>query len=290
MIRPREILSGPIPKVRRSDESPPLQRRRSFPFPLKQLLSLSMVLMVTPFPSRFRPPPDPPPPDLPPWSLCKSRPFKARFLIVPPEPPEPPDVPLLLAPLLHTLESSINPVVFLPRCSSLVPVAVASPLRFQHSSSFQLEPQFIFAETSSLLVKLSKGVSCLKMSPLPLNEDIVLPLNLTLPQFEDVASDRDLLSLPLYEDVTLCSPPLVALPSASSAGFSKLQEIWDSIVLFSTLHSGMDLNEIAGCLLSNLATLFSPLSFNFYQCTALCLAVAIAMCVFFRLCSSITLF
>ncbi|KAH0919295.1 hypothetical protein HID58_026955 [Brassica napus] len=319
-------LSGPIPKVRRSYEFPPLQRRRSFPFPLKQLLSLSMVLMVTPFPSRFRPPPDPPPPDLPPWSLCKSRPFKARFLIVPPEPPEPPDVPLLLAPLLQTLESSINPVVFLPRCSSLVPVAVASPLRFfastigltgtvfgfQHSSSFQLEPQFIFAETSSLLVKLSKGfvsvslwnksylyepclvlgVSCLKMSPLPLNEDIVLPLNLILPQFEDVASDRslplyedgasDLLSLPLYEDV--------ALPSASSAGFSKLQEIWDSIVLFSTLHSGMDLNEIAGCLLTNLATLFSPLSFNFYQCTALCLAVAIAMCVFFRLCSSITLF
>ncbi|CDY29464.1 BnaA06g15060D [Brassica napus] len=309
--------------------------------------------MVTPFPSRFRPPPDPPPPDLPPWSLCKSRPFKARFLIVPPEPPEPPDVPLLLAPLLQTLESSINLVVFLSRFSSPVPVSVASPLRFQHSSSFQLEPQFIFAETSSLLVKLSKGVSCLKMSPLPLNEDIVLPLNLILPQFEDVASDR---SLPLYEDdVTLCSAPLVpqygvgtrtfallalvsmvsgtdasknrglgwcihgmdeahdsqssarilyvvstfaakaltlqvALPSASSAGFSKLQEIWDSIVLFSALHSGIDLNEIAGCLLTNLATLFSPLSFNFYQCTALCLAVAIAMCVFFRLCSSITLF
>ncbi|WZY98987.1 hypothetical protein YC2023_071316 [Brassica napus] len=328
-VRPRKILSGPISKVHRSDESPPLQRRRSFPFPLKQLLSLSMVLMVTPFSSRFRPPPDPPPPDLPPWSLCKSRPFKARFLIVPPEPP---DVPLLLAPLLQTLESSINPVVFLPRCSSPVPVDVASPLRFfastigltgtvfvsfgvcvstawcrfQHSSSFQLEPQFIFAETSSLLVKLSKGivsvsswnksylyepclvlgVSCLEMSPLPLNEDIALPLNLILPQFEDVASNRslplyedvasDLLSLPLYEDVTLCSPPLVpqygvahdsqssarilyvvstlaaealtlqvALPSASSAGFSKLQEIWDSIVLFSALHSGMDLNEIA---------------------------------------------
>uniref|UniRef100_M4DSC5 Uncharacterized protein n=1 Tax=Brassica campestris TaxID=3711 RepID=M4DSC5_BRACM len=354
-----------------------------------------MVLMVTPFSSRFRPPPDPPPPDLPPWSLCKSRPFKARFLIVPPEPP---DVLLLLAPLLQTLESSINPVVFLPRCSSPVPVDVASPLRFfastigltgtvfvsfgvcvstawcrfQHCSTFQLEPQFIFAETSSLLVKLSKGivsvsswnksylyepclvlgVSCLEMSPLPLNEDIALPLNLILPQFEDVASDR---SLPLYEDVTLCSPPLVpqygvgtrtfvllalvsmvsgtdaskngglgwcihgmdeahdarssarilyvvstlaaealtlqvALPSASSAGFSKLQEIWDSIVLFSALHSGMDLNEIAGCLLTNFATLFNPLSFNFYQCTALCLAVTIAICVFFRLCSSITLF
>ncbi|KAH0904206.1 hypothetical protein HID58_043709 [Brassica napus] len=135
-VRPKEILSGPIPKGHRSDESPPLQRR-SFPFPLKQLLFLSLVLMVTPFLSRFRPPPDPPPPDLPPWSLCKSRPFTARFLIVPPEPP---DAPLLLAPLLQTLESSINPVVFLPRCSSPVPVAAASPLRFQHSSSFQLEP------------------------------------------------------------------------------------------------------------------------------------------------------
>ncbi|CAN6886405.1 unnamed protein product, partial [Brassica oleracea] len=53
-----------------------------------------MVVMVTSFSSRFRPPPDPLP-----WSLCKSRP-----------------------------------------------------------SSFQLEPPFIFAETSSLLVKLSKGI------------------------------------------------------------------------------------------------------------------------------------
>ncbi|XP_048592746.1 uncharacterized protein LOC125576524 [Brassica napus] len=307
-VRPREILSGPIPKVRRSDESPPLQRRRSFPFPLKQLLSLSMVLMVTPFPSRFKPPPDPPPPDLPPWSLCKSRPFKARFLIVPPEPPEPPDVPLLLAPLLHTLESSINPVVFLPRCSSLVPVAVASPLRFfasnigltgtvfglfgvcvstawcrfQHSSSFQLEPQFIFAETSSLLVKLSKGNDASKNGGLG-----------WCIHGMDEAHDSQSSARILYVVSTFAAEALtlqVALPSASSAGFSKLQEIWDSIVLFSALHSGMDLNEIAGCLLSNLATLFSPLSFNFYQCMALCLAVAIAMCVFFRLCSSITLF
>ncbi|KAF2542730.1 hypothetical protein F2Q68_00032004 [Brassica cretica] len=202
------------------------------------------------------------------------------------------------------------------------------------------------------------------MSPLPLNEDLALPLNLLLPQFEDVASDQSLplyenvardLSLPLYEDVTLCSPPLVpqygvgirtfvllalvsmvsgtdasknggfgwcihsmdeahdsqsssrvlyvvstlatealtlqvALPSASSAGFSKLQVILDSIVFFSALLLGMDLNEIAGSLLTNFATLFIPLSFNLYQCATLCLAVASAMYVFFRLCSSITLF
>nr|VDD46223.1 unnamed protein product [Brassica oleracea] len=50
-----------------------------------------MVVMVTSFSSRFRPPPDPLP-----WSLCKSRPFKARFLIVPLEPP---DVPFPLVPL-----------------------------------------------------------------------------------------------------------------------------------------------------------------------------------------------
>ncbi|CAN6886407.1 unnamed protein product [Brassica oleracea] len=206
------------------------------------------------------------------------------------------------------------------------------------------------------------------MSPLLLNEDLALPLNLLLPLYEDVARD---MSLPLYDttrkqlvsygrfrrksDVTLCSPPLVpqygvgirtfvllalvsmvsgtdasknggfgwcihgmdeahdsqsssrvlyvvstlaaealtlqvVLPSASSAGFSKLQVISDSIVLFSALHSEMDLNEIAGCLLTNLATLFSPLSFNLYQCATLCLAVASAMYVFFRLCFSITLF
>ncbi|KAH0904205.1 hypothetical protein HID58_043708 [Brassica napus] len=109
----------------------------------------------------------------------------------------------------------------------------------------------------------------------------------------DEAHDSQSFARILYGVSTLAAEALtlqVALPSASSAGFSKLQEIWDSIVLFSALHSGMDLNEIAGCLLTNLATLFSPLSFNFYQCTALCLAVAIAMCVFFRLCSSITLF
>ncbi|XP_033141603.1 uncharacterized protein LOC117132123 [Brassica rapa] len=263
-VRPRKILSGPIPKVRRSDESPPLQRRRSFPFPLKQLLSLSMVLMVTPFPSRFRPPPDPPPTDLPTWSLCKSRPFKARFLIVPPEPPEPPDVPLLLAPLLQTLESSINPVVFLPRCTSPVPVAVASPLRFfastigltgtvfvsfgvcvstawcrfQHSSSFQLEPQFIFAETSFLLVKLSKGTDASKNGGLG-----------WCIHGMDEAHDSQSSARILYVVSTLAAEALtsqVVLPSASSAGFSKLQEIWDSIVLFSALHSGMDLNEIAG--------------------------------------------
>ncbi|XP_013584252.1 PREDICTED: uncharacterized protein LOC106293123 [Brassica oleracea var. oleracea] len=76
-----------------------------------------MVVMLTSFSSRFRPPPDPPHPDPLLWSLCKSRPFKARFLIVPPEPPESPDVPFSLAPPLQTIESSVNPVIFLPRCS-----------------------------------------------------------------------------------------------------------------------------------------------------------------------------
>lgn len=106
----------------------------------------------------------------------------------------------------------------------------------------------------------------------------------------DEAHDSQSSSRILYVVSALAAEALtlkVALPSASSAGFSKLQVILDSIVLFSALHSGMDLNEIAGC---SLATLFSPLPFNFYQCTTLCLAVAIAMCVFFKLCSSITIF
>ncbi|CAN6925068.1 unnamed protein product [Brassica oleracea] len=109
----------------------------------------------------------------------------------------------------------------------------------------------------------------------------------------DEAHDSQSSSRVLYVVSTLASEALtlqVALPSASSAGFSKLQVISDSIVFFSALLLGMDLNEIAGSLLTNLATLFIPLSFNLYQCATLCLAVASAMYVFFRLCSSITLF
>ncbi|CAG7864845.1 unnamed protein product [Brassica rapa] len=207
--------------MHRSDESPPLQRRRSFLFPLKQLCSLSMVLMVTSFLSRFRPPPDPPP-----WSLCMSRPFKARSHVVPPEPP---DVPFLLAPPLQNVKSSVNPVVFLPRCSS------------------PISAQFLFSARAT----------------------VYLCRNLLSSRILNVVSTLAAEALTLQ----------VALPSASSAGFSKLQVISDSIVLFSALHSWMDLNKIAGCLLTNLATLFCPLSFNFYQCTSLCLAVAIAMCV-----------
>ncbi|KAG2322046.1 hypothetical protein Bca52824_015259 [Brassica carinata] len=83
-----------------------------------------------------------------------------------------------------------------------------------------------------------------------------------------------------------------ALLSASFAGLSKLQVISDTNVFFFALCSGMDLNGIACCLLdiTNLATLFTPLSFKFYQCTAVCMAVAFAMYVFSRLCYSVTLF
>ncbi|KAJ4893369.1 Uncharacterized protein Rs2_20163 [Raphanus sativus] len=166
--------------------------------------------MVTYFPSRFRPSPDSPP-----WSLCKSRPFKALTLTVPPEPPEPPDVPFFLAPPLQTLESSVNPVAFLPRCSSLVPVGAASPLSFFASTiivtmtvfvSFGMCVSTAWCRYEHSFPWLDLGVNCLEMSLLPLNEDVTLPLNLHLPQFEDVASD---LSLPLHEDVTLCYPVLV---------------------------------------------------------------------------------
>lgn len=82
-----------------------------------------------------------------------------------------------------------------------------------------------------------------------------------------------------------------ALLSASCAGFSKLQVTSDSNVFLFALRSGMDLIGIAGCLhdITNLATLFTPLSFKFYQCTTVCMAVAFAMYVFFKLCFSITL-
>ncbi|CAN7083266.1 unnamed protein product [Brassica oleracea var. botrytis] len=165
---------------------------------------------------------------------------------------------------------------------------------------------------------------------LPLVEDVTssLPLpqyeDLTLPQYEDVTLFY-LLLVPLYERLMLlknggfgwyihgmyvahCSQcsilyvvstfavETLALPEAllarSCAGLSKLQVFSDSNVFFSALHSGMDLNGIAGCLLdiTNLATPFTLLSFKFYQCTAVCLAVAFAMYVFFRLCFTFTLF
>ncbi|XP_018478903.1 uncharacterized protein LOC108849796 isoform X2 [Raphanus sativus] len=101
-----------------------------------------MALMVTYFPSRFRSPPDPPQ-----WSLCKSRPFKALTLTVPPKPPEPPDVPFFLAPPLQTLESSVNPVAFLPRCSSPVPVDFSTVSLFSSSHSLSLQkPPFSLSQ------------------------------------------------------------------------------------------------------------------------------------------------
>ncbi|KAL0741870.1 hypothetical protein Bca4012_083383 [Brassica carinata] len=83
-----------------------------------------------------------------------------------------------------------------------------------------------------------------------------------------------------------------ALLSALCDRLSKLQVISDSNVFFFALRSGMDLNGIAGCLLdiTNLATLFTPLSSKFHQCTAVCMAVTFAMYVFFRLCFSVTFF
>ncbi|CAN6880072.1 unnamed protein product [Brassica oleracea] len=205
-------------------------------------------------------------------------------------------------------------------------VRVSTKCRFQSSLTFQIEPWFLFVGTSLR----SEGIfsvsfcnkpymdeyylvlGCYNSLPLPQYED------LTLPQYEDVTLFYLLLidafknggfgwyihgmyvahgsqcSI-LYVVSTFAVETLAlqeALLAGSCAGLSKLQVFSDSNVFFSALHSGMCLNGIAGCLLdiTNLATPFTLLSFKFYQCTTVCLAVAFAMYVFFRLCFTFTLF
>ncbi|KAG5410966.1 hypothetical protein IGI04_007285 [Brassica rapa subsp. trilocularis] len=193
-----------------------------------------MVLMVTAPPSYIRPPPDPPP--LP----CKPPPLEACSLIISPEPPDSTAALIRLLAPLHILEPSV---------SSLVPVVAVTPLsffamtkgltrsvfvsfgvrvsttcRFQSSPTFQIEPWFLFVETSLCsegIFSVSScnkpymdeyylvlGISCVKMNHLPLNEDVALSLNILLPLVKDVTSSLPLpqyedLTLPQYEDVTL---------------------------------------------------------------------------------------
>ncbi|KAL0747853.1 hypothetical protein Bca101_029855 [Brassica carinata] len=64
--------------------------------------------------------------------------------------------------------------------------------RFQSSPTFQIEPWFLFARTSLLVVKLSEGI----FSVYSWNKSYLVLDSLTLPQYED-------LTLPQYEDVTL---------------------------------------------------------------------------------------
>ncbi|CAN7024938.1 unnamed protein product [Brassica rapa subsp. trilocularis] len=74
---------------------------------------------------------------------------------------------------------------------------------------------------------------------------------------------------------------------AISTGLSRLQILPDSIVPFSSLRLGMDLNEITGFLsFKNLVPLFILLSCVYNLRTALCLAVAFAKGVVPRLCIS----
>ncbi|XP_056857562.1 uncharacterized protein LOC130506870 [Raphanus sativus] len=257
-----------------------------------------MVLMVTSLQSRFRPPPNPPP------SPCKPPPLEARSPHIPPKPPDPPDVLLLAS--LQILDSSI---------SSLVP-AVAATLRsffatisdltgfvfvtfgvqisttwykyrsttwctFQSSPTFQIEPWFLFAGTSLLFVKFSEGIDTFE------NGGFGWCIHSMDGACDSQNSFRYMISSIAVGTLALQE----ALLSASCAGFSKLQVTSDSNVFLFALRSGMDLIGIAGCLhdITNLATLFTPLSFKFYQCTTVCMAVAFAMYVFSKLCFSITL-
>ncbi|CAF2054973.1 unnamed protein product, partial [Brassica oleracea] len=196
-------------------------------------------------------------------------------------------------------------------------VRISTTCRVQSSPTFQIEPWFLFVGTSLRSEGIFSVSSCNKpymddSLPLPQYED------LTLPQYEDVTLFYLLLidafknggfgwyihgmyvahgsqcSI-LYVVSTFAVETLAlqeALLAGSCAGLSKLQVFSDSNVFFSALHSGMGLNGIADCLLdiTNLATPFTLLSFKFYQCTTVCLAVAFAMYVFFRLCFTFTLF
>ncbi|CAN7008676.1 unnamed protein product [Brassica rapa subsp. trilocularis] len=79
--------------------------------------------------------------------------------------------------------------------------------------------------------------------------------------------------------------------STLSSGFSSLQILADSIVLFFALRSGLVLIEITGSfIVRNLVPLVTPLSFCYNLCTTLCLVVvALAMGGVPKLCSSSTL-
>ncbi|KAH0872431.1 hypothetical protein HID58_069793 [Brassica napus] len=281
-----------------------------------------MVLMVTAPPSCIRPPPDPPP--LP----CKPPPLEACSIIISPEPSEPTAALIRLLAPLHILEPSVSSPVPVVAVTPLSFFATTKGTSLRSEDIFSVSScNKPYMDEYYLVL----GISCVKMNHLPLNEDVALSLNLLLPLVEDVTSSLPLpqyedLTLPQYEDrlmllknggfgwyihgmyVAHCSQcsilyvvstfavETLALPEAllarSCAGLSKLQVFSDSNVFFSALHSGMDLNGIAGCLLdiTNLATPFTLLSFKFYQCTAVCLAVAFAMYVFFRLCFTFTLF
>ncbi|XP_048604214.1 uncharacterized protein LOC111212384 isoform X2 [Brassica napus] len=235
-----------------------------------------MVLMVTAPPSYIRPPPDPPP--LP----CKPPPLEACSLIISPEPPDSTAALIHLLAPLHILEPSV---------SSLVPVVAVTPLsffamtkgltrsvfvsfgvrvstmcRFQSSPTFQIEPWFLFVETSLC----SEEIDAFRNGGFGWYIHGMYVAHGSQCSILYVVSTFSVETLALQE----------ALLAGSCAGLSKLQVFSDSNVFFSALHSGMGLNGIAGCLLdiTNLAT---PLP---------SLAVAFAMYVFFRLCFTFTLF
>lgn len=81
-----------------------------------------------------------------------------------------------------------------------------------------------------------------------------------------------------------------ALQSAKTRRLSSLQLILDSIVLFSAMHSWLDMIKITGLLFRNFVTLFNLLSCTFNKCAAICFAVAFTMSVVSKLCSLITHF
>lgn len=93
--------------------------------------------------------------------------------------------------------------------------------------------------------------------------------------------------------VSLCGfvPCRQSFNAAGCSSISNAAGLSESIVLFSVLHSVMDMNEIT-CFPNsrNFATLFTQLSYIFSLCTSICLGVAFASDALPKLCSSNTLF
>ncbi|KAJ4896982.1 Uncharacterized protein Rs2_23776 [Raphanus sativus] len=227
-----------------------------------------MVLMVTSLQSRFRPPPDPPP-----SSPCK--PLRLK-LALPTSLRNLQTHQTFSSSLLY--RSSILPsVLWFLLLQLLFEVSLQQP----SSPTFQIEPWFLFAGTSLLFVKFSEGIDTFENGG----------FGWCIHGMDGACDSQNSFSYMISSIAVGTLALQEALLSASCAGFSKLQVTSDSNVFLFVLRSGMDLIGIAGCLhdITNLATLFTPLSFKFYQCTTVCMAVAFAMYVFFKLCFSITL-
>ncbi|XP_056860609.1 uncharacterized protein LOC130509068 isoform X2 [Raphanus sativus] len=186
-------LLARVPRYAVLDGSPPLQLRRSFRLPLKQLCSSSMALMVNAAPLVYRPPADTLPYEYPPVEVLSP-------VAPPPLPPDPPDALLSLLrirvtstkpslqALTHTLDLKLHCSTMATKiCGGGVPLVCRSfPCRLVEWSvlrscpdlpshppvtAFQLEGKLV--DISCLLNLILTGiglpiVSCLELFLFPI--------------------------------------------------------------------------------------------------------------------------